>query len=79
MINDADLKCEIIFDKPKPSSMWPVGYDPGWIIVTHVPSMTQIRVYYDNYTSQHKVRSSALLCLEMLVDEFGKNVCTLWY
>ena len=68
MILANELKIEIQEDRPTGMHVSP---NPYWITVTHVPSMSSVRVYSSWQTSQHKVHSAALACLEMLVEEFG--------
>lgn len=44
-----------------------------WITVTHIPSMSQIRIYSER---QHKDRATALTLMELLLDSIEDKTCT---
>lgn len=72
MLNPEDLKVEGVADKPK-SGMWHNGPNPCWVKVTHLPTMISATAYD---RSQHKARQSALLCVELMVEQAKTDKCS---
>lgn len=59
------IRIDYIADRPR-SGMWHCGPNNGWIIATHTPTQSQIRLYG---RIQHRDREKAMALLELAVDE----------
>lgn len=51
-----------------------VGMPNSWIIVTHIPTQTQIRLYTAG-SSQHRTREKAMALLELAIDGMEGAQC----
>ena len=65
----AEVRIDIVDDRPT-KGMWHCGPNACWITATHLPTMTQVRVYSGS-CSQHQTRQSAMDVLEMILDHHG--------
>lgn len=70
--NPEDFRVDIIHDMPK-SGMWHCGPNPCWITITHLPTMTQARVYAER--SMHTARAAAMDALEYMLADWRGEKC----
>lgn len=67
-----DYKVECWHDKPL-SGMWHTGPNPGWVEVTHLPTMQSVRAYDE---MQYKARDKAMAALDLIVDDCRADKCS---
>lgn len=70
-----DLDVGVVEDRPL-RGQWHCGPNPSWITVTHLPTLTSVRVYTGRRMSQHKVREFAQALIELALEEFGDEPCS---
>ena len=70
-----DLDFDFVEDRPL-QGQWHCGPNAAWITVTHLPTLTAVRVYTGRSMSHHKVREFARTLVELALDEFGTEPCS---
>lgn len=71
-LSQIDVNC--VEDRPL-SGMWHCGPNPCWVTVTHVPTLTSIRIH-SGYKSQHQTRAIAIELLELALLETRAETCS---
>lgn len=68
-----DIRIDWVEDRPI-TGMWTCGPNNGWLIATHLPTQTQIRLYGSN---MHRTRQDAMDLLEMATERMRDE--TAWF